>query len=122
MGREQVDSLLAIERTPRGLDERLGGEDGTAGTLGELLADPAAEDEYERVMERMEIEQVRHLSDGLGDREREIIFDHYGLGRPSMTLREIGDRLGVSAERVRQIEEQALAKLRAAVTAPPAVP
>jgi RNA polymerase sigma factor (sigma-70 family) len=111
--RKQIDSLLVVERAPRGLDEPVAGEDGSA-TLVDLLADPVAEEEYDKVEERVEIERVRDLTDGLGKRERTILYEHYGVGRPSRTLREIGDDIGVSAERVRQIEEQTLEKLRAA--------
>jgi RNA polymerase primary sigma factor len=112
--REQVESLLAIERTPRGLEEPLTGDEGVTGTLGELLADPVAEDEYGAVIEQMEIEEVRDLAEGLIDRERAIVYAHYGLGRPSETLREIAEGLDLSVERVRQIEERALGKLREA--------
>jgi RNA polymerase sigma factor (sigma-70 family) len=113
--REKVESLLAIERAPRGLEEPISNAEGTSATVGERLADPLAEREFESVIERMEIEQVRDLTAGLGERERTILCDHYGLGRPARTLREIGDELGVSAERVRQIEEKTLAALRDAV-------
>ncbi|MDX6658534.1 MAG: polymerase primary sigma factor [Solirubrobacteraceae bacterium] len=116
--REQVDSLLAIERTPRGLEEPIGGEAGVAGTLGELIEDPGAQAAFASVLDRFEIEQVRDLTEALDDRERRILTDHYGLGRPARTLREIGDDLGVSAERVRQIEERTLARLRDAVASP----
>jgi DNA-directed RNA polymerase sigma subunit (sigma70/sigma32) len=66
----------------------------------------------------MEIEGVRGLADGLDERERTVLWRHYGLGRPSETLTRIGSDLGLSAERIRQIEEQALDKLRAAASQP----
>jgi RNA polymerase primary sigma factor len=114
--REQIDSLLVAERAPRGLDEPFGSAEGSA-TLGEVLADPDAEDEYEKVEERLEMERIRDLADSLSDREQRVIYEHYGVGRPARTLREIGEELGVSAERVRQIEEQTLEKLRNAALA-----
>ena len=82
----------------------------------EVLADPAAEEEYQRILSRLELEQVHDLSRTLTDREREVVYQHYGLkGRPSQTLRQIGEALGISAERVHQIEARALEKLRDAV-------
>jgi RNA polymerase primary sigma factor len=116
----QIDSLLATERTPRGLEEPVGGEDGVAATVGELVADEGAEDEYDRVLERMEIRELRDLSEDLAERERNILYAHYGLGREPSTLREIAEGLDLSVERVRQIEERALGKLREAAAAPPA--
>ena len=49
----------------------------------------------------------------LSDRERTVVRSHYGLDPPPRTLRELGVDLGVTAERVRQIECEALDKLRA---------
>jgi RNA polymerase sigma factor (sigma-70 family) len=112
--RAQADDLLAIERPSRALEEPVGSLEGT-GTLADLIEDPEAESEYGKVLERIEIDQVRALTEDLSERERVILAAHYGLGRSAQTLREIGDDLGVSPERVRQLEERALAKLRDAV-------
>jgi RNA polymerase primary sigma factor len=113
----QVDSLLAIDRAARSLDERLrADEDAAATTVGETIADPDAEHDYEHVLDEIE---VRELADRLDARERRVLWRHYGLGRPAETLTKIGADLGVSAERVRQIEAEALEKLRAAAAAPP---
>jgi DNA-directed RNA polymerase sigma subunit (sigma70/sigma32) len=55
---------------------------------------------------------VGDLADRLAGRERAVIRAHYGLGQPPQTLDQIGDRLGLTAERARQIEVGALDKLR----------
>jgi RNA polymerase sigma factor (sigma-70 family) len=115
---EQVESLLAVERTPQPLEARA--NDGGPSVIGDSLADPVAEDEYERVMTRLEIETIRDLTKTLDAREREILYLHYGLeGAPPQTLRAIGETIGISAERVRQIEEQTLEKLRRSATLGP---
>jgi RNA polymerase primary sigma factor len=115
LSHDQVDSLLAADHASRGLDEPTGG--GESGTLRELIADPVAGQAYERVGDADELRLVRRLAEALGDRERTIVCSRYGIGRPAKTLREVADVLGVSAERVRQIEERALVKLRNAFEA-----
>ena len=111
--RVQVEKLLAAERMPRPLDEPVGGEEGGS-TFGELLADPRADDAYERVPGRLAAEGLRGVLRGLTDRERTILSGRFGFDGPERTLRDLGDDFGVSAERVRQIEERALDKLRSA--------
>jgi RNA polymerase primary sigma factor len=96
----QVERLLAAEHRARGL-----------ASLGELVADPGAEEAIERVAGRLTAEQLEPLLAELQDREREILCAHYGLHAPARTLRQIGRSLGLTSERVRQIERRALDKL-----------
>jgi RNA polymerase primary sigma factor len=114
----QVESLLVAERVPKPLEVRYDADPSDAGDVA--LVDPGAEDEYERILSRLETERIRDLTEVLAAREREILYQHYGLEGPRSTLRAIGEALGLSAERVRQIEERALEKLRAAALDPPA--
>ena len=117
--RAQVDSLLAVERTPRAWDEPVGKDaTGDSTTLGETLADPDAEDEYGHVLDEI---AVRDLARELDERERMVLWRHYGLGSPPQTLTQIGASLGLTAERIRQIEAGALQKLREAAAAAPEV-
>jgi RNA polymerase primary sigma factor len=111
---DQVDDLLAVDRAPRSLDEPLVGEEGAIGTFGELVVDPLAEEEYERVLNAIESDELVALLSGLSDRERGILRARYGLDGEEHSLREIASELGVSAERVRQLERRALGKLAAA--------
>jgi RNA polymerase sigma factor (sigma-70 family) len=110
----QVGDLVALDRVPRSIEEPVSGPDGAVGTFGELLEDPLAGDAYERLLEDSEIEQVRVLMGTLNGRERMVLRARYGLDGPEQSLRDLGERIGVSGERVRQIEQRALGKLRSA--------
>ncbi|HET9105350.1 MAG TPA: RNA polymerase sigma factor RpoD/SigA [Solirubrobacteraceae bacterium] len=110
----QVGEMLALERVPRSMDEPVRAAEGEVGAFGELLADPLAGDAYEQLLDHSEIEQIRALLGSLNDRERAILQARYGLDGPERSLREVGEQIGLSAERVRQIEQRALGKLRAA--------
>jgi RNA polymerase sigma factor (sigma-70 family) len=112
----QVGEMLALERVPQSMDEAVQGAEGDVGAFGELLADPLAGDAYEQLLDYSEIEQIRALLGSLNDRERMILRARHGLDGPEESLRDIGERIGLSGERVRQIEQRALGKLRAAVT------
>jgi RNA polymerase primary sigma factor len=112
--RWQIESLFRADRSARGFDEPVVGQ-GSEGTgLAELLADVPAQDAYERVDQRELARTVPRLLAYLNERERTVIRARYGLGRPVQTLREVAPKLGVSAERVRQIEHDALEKLHTA--------
>ena len=66
-------------------------------------------------MQRNEYLDRANLTKMLGllrDREKEVIKARFGFGRPEMTCKDIGKELGVSLERVRQIEHKALRKMR----------
>jgi RNA polymerase sigma factor (sigma-70 family) len=112
----QVADMLALERVPQSMDDAVQGGEGNVGVFGELLADPLAGDAYEQLVDHSEIEQIRALLGSLNDRERMILRARYGLDGSEESLRDIGERIGLSGERVRQIEQRALGKLRAAAT------
>jgi RNA polymerase primary sigma factor len=111
----QVESLQATERVPRGLEEPLRVEAETNGTIGDTIADPVAEQAFEHVLDKLELCEVRDVAGRLDQRERTVIRAHYGLGQPTQTLDQIGGTLGLTGERARQIEADALTKLRDAL-------
>jgi RNA polymerase primary sigma factor len=107
---DEVEEARAMARVVVSLDRSLG--DGSDdGVLGDLIdADqPSSED---IVDERLRAQQVRRAIEALPDRERTVVFLRYGLtGEEPAPLREIGQRLGITPERVRQIEVAALTQL-----------
>ena len=116
---EQVQRLISVERAPSSLQARLPGDEKTATTFFELLADPHTEEDYERIVDLVDGEHIRDFAAGLEERERYIVFAHYGIGCRQRTLREIGGEFDLSVERIRQLEERALDKLRQAIAWPP---
>lgn len=81
-------------------------------TLSEILEDKNARQPEEILFDEVEMEMVEKLLSTIDDREARILRMRYGLdnGDP-MTLKEIGERVNLSRERVRQIENEALKKL-----------
>lgn len=113
-----VEQLLQCARTPLSLDLPLD-EAGTA-TFGELLADPHATDPHTAALAQARRRHVAVVLAALPERDAQIIRLRFGFvdGRPH-TLAEIGTLLGVSRERIRQIEDRAMAKLRLPVRSGP---
>jgi RNA polymerase primary sigma factor len=107
---QEIERLLAVERMPRALDEPF--DDGGDRRGARVLADPDSEAAYDRVLQEAEIDGIHGALAALTDRERAIVRDRYGLEGEPHTLREIAGGLGVSAERVRQLERRALDVLR----------
>jgi RNA polymerase sigma factor (sigma-70 family) len=114
----QLQKLLVAERQPRGLEEPIDETTRGGATFGDLLRDPSAEEAFDELALRLGATEVPRLLGRLTRRERRVIEARYGLGGPERTLRELGRSLGVSAERVRQIEQAALEKMRAKASCP----
>ena len=110
MTADRVNSLLSLSPEVCSLDSPAGEEDGTLGILLEDLHAPQPQEE----LVRRELEKIiQHLMDALNDRQRMILRLHYGLDNGTCrSLEEISKELGISKERVRQIEKQAMNKLK----------
>jgi RNA polymerase primary sigma factor len=109
----KVRLLLDAQKTPYSLEMKVGEDDSTE--LGELLRDTSIRSPEEATLEGDLSNEVTRALAPLSDREREVLRLRYGLGTDrEYTLEEIGRRLSVTRERVRQIESRALQKVRAA--------
>ncbi len=107
---KQVREYLEKARLPLSLDLRLGDNYDTE--LGEMLEDPGASPE-EFVMQSSLSYDLERLMEELTPQQREVITLRFGLtDGQALTLARIGEILNISRERVRQIEREALTKLR----------
>ena len=113
MDDEKVRLLQAAARLPLSLDAPVKAEEETA--FGNLLADRAAESPEDELVRRNLAEHLERALAPLDSREQEVLRLRFGLtNSQEHTLAEIARRLGLSRERVRQIEHRAMLKLRKA--------
>jgi RNA polymerase primary sigma factor len=108
---DQIEELLRTSRQPISLDSTIG-EDGET-SIGDLIEDVDAPEASELVDRQLMADQLRNALDALTPREATIMAMRFGLydGNPH-TLDEIGRALGLTRERIRQLEKQSLSKLR----------
>src|SRR5215468_5094858 len=111
----KLSRLKTVSIRPASLDAPIGDDDSTE--FGEIVGDEDAQTPFELFRDKNMRDEVSELLDVLDYRERKIIFERYGLdgGKPK-TLEEIGKKFGVTRERIRQLQNIALAKLRRALS------
>ncbi len=130
LGREPTDEELAMELQiptskvahlksvsvrPTSLDAPIG-EDGDSSTFGEIVGDENATSPFDSLRERNMNADLKSMVDSLEPREAEIIRLRFGLdGANEMTLEEVGRKFKVTRERVRQLQNIALSKMRKAM-------
>jgi RNA polymerase primary sigma factor len=108
---EEVEELLDLERRqPVSLQAPVGEET----ELGELIEDAESQSGFDEAEEGILRQEIGQTMDALlSDQEREVLALRYGLGNGQpLSLRETGRIIGLSAERVRQVEREAFSKLR----------
>jgi RNA polymerase primary sigma factor len=108
---EKIHQIVQAAQRTISLETPIGNEDDTS--LGDLIADEVSETPYEAASESMLKRDVSAALDTLSARERLVLQLRFGLGQGHQhTLAEVGEQLQISRERVRQIENEALQKLR----------
>lgn len=110
---DQVRQVLDVCQPITHLETSLG-EDSSA-DMGDVIADEDARDPEVEATVQDDVRRIRELMAGLPERERYILETRFGLtaeDEHSQTLGEVGDHLGVSRERIRQLQEKAITSLR----------
>jgi RNA polymerase primary sigma factor len=106
---QHVEEALGVAEVSASLNQAIGG-DGD-GELGDLFADPTAVDPVEEADESLRRRAVREALQTLPERERRVLELRFGFAGQQQALEAIGRELGITRERVRQLEGEALAKL-----------
>ena len=111
----RVAHLKSVSVRPASLDAPIG-EDGDSGTFGEIVGDENATSPFESLREKTRNSDLYDMIGSLEPREAEIIKYRFGLdGRDELTLEEVGEKFKVTRERVRQLQNIALSKMRKAM-------
>src|SRR5215210_8868222 len=106
-----VREVMRVSQMPVSLEKPVGDEDDSE--LGDFVADESTESPFESASGNLQREDVRRALAVLPRRDREVLELRYGLnGRQPMTLEEVGEAFGVTRERIRQIENNTLKRLK----------
>jgi RNA polymerase primary sigma factor len=108
---EKAREIVKISQAPASLDAPVG--DDEESFLGDFIYDITAPTLFDTASRGLLKEQLANVLSTLGDRERRVLEERFGLkdGKPK-TLEEVGKIFNVTRERIRQIEAKALRKLR----------
>jgi RNA polymerase primary sigma factor len=107
----EVRDILRVAQMPVSLEKPVGDEDESE--LGDFVADDQTEEPFDAATENLQREDIQRALDALPERERQVIELRYGLrGHEPLTLEEVGRAFGVTRERIRQIENNTLKKLK----------
>jgi RNA polymerase primary sigma factor len=116
MSVNKVAHLKSVSVRPASLDAPIGDDDGTE--FGDLIGDENSINPFENLHNKNVVNDLNSLIDELDPRESEIIRLRFGLnGDKPKTLEEVGEMFEITRERVRQLQNMALSRMRKALTA-----
>lgn len=110
MDEKEVKEIAEIGLNALSLDTPMGVDEDTC--IGDYIEDDRFETPSQSVDKKDLKEQLLQVMESLDPREKTVLIKRYGLDGEPMTLDDIGEELGLSRERIRQIEEKALRKMR----------
>ncbi len=106
-----IEHWKSVVLKPTSLDAPIGDEEG--GSFGDIIGDDRVKSPYDELNDQQLLAEMEHLLDRLDEREYKILKYRFGLkGAEVETLEEVGERFSITRERVRQIQNAAVVKLR----------
>ena len=118
MPAKKVEEILKLGQEPVSLEAPVGGGEEGDASLGDFIEDSAGDRPLEIVANEIRDADLQQVLEALPWRERKVIELRYGLGDEGpLTLEDIGHQVGVTRERVRQIESKTLAMLKSSASA-----
>ena len=110
MPQEKVEEVIKADTKQVSMDAPF--HDGEGSSLLDVLTNDDTPDTDAELLKQSLKEELALALNALNERERNVISAFYGLGEPELTMDEIGKKFGLTRERVRQIRERALRRLR----------
>jgi len=107
---EKIDEAMSVNSHHISVDAPFASDDDSS--LLDVMANTDIPSADRTLVDESLQSEVQTALGLLSERERKVIEASYGIGQPELTLEEIGDKFGLSRERVRQIKEKAIRKLR----------
>jgi len=108
---DKINRTLRVAKDPISLETPVGDEE--EGKLGNLIPDTDSENAFDQIAKAEITEVIGDVLEGLSSREERVLRMRFGIGTMrEYTLEEIGNRFNVTRERVRQIENKALSRLK----------
>lgn len=108
--KEKIDEAMNINGKHVSVDAPF--VDGDDSSLLDILVNDSSPSADKQLLQESLKQEIQKVLEGLNERERMVITAFFGIGQPEMTLDEIGEKYKLSRERVRQIKEKAIRRLR----------
>ena len=108
--KEKIYSTMELSGRHMSVDAPF--QEGEANNLLDVLSNPDNPSTDKTLLEESLKQEIDRILNTLPEKERKVIRSFYGIGKKPMSLEEIGDTLGISRERTRQIKEKAIKHLR----------
>ncbi len=113
MSKDVVKNLMDVSREMKSLDSPIASDDASSDSIGDMLSDSRYKNPEAEAIENSLHEDVEEALSKLSPKEAKILRMRFGFdGEESMSLKEVGDEIGLTKERIRQIEKHALSTIR----------